>query len=204
MVSGASDTTGERHTEVAEDAGGASGQLGDVGIHALAHQPGERGHHVGAATATPRVVVVTPAHAVGQERTERVDVVRYERVGDPEGGPAIDPSAPQSLVYANTPKGAVLVAVMYIDSPLDTTTPDPGGCLTQWHVHTNLCFGRGGKGVIGEMDPTCPAGSVNRVSPPRLHVWFAPIPGGPTAVDAADAQAVHAAEQMASPHNATA
>ncbi len=120
------------------------------------------------------------------------------------GGPVIDPSAPQSLVYANTPKGAVLVAVMYIDSPLEAATPEPGGCLTQWHVHTNLCFGRGGRGVVGEMDPTCPAGSVNRMSPPMLHIWFAPIPGGPTAIDATDAQVVHAAEQLTSPQNATA
>jgi hypothetical protein len=120
-----------------------------------------------------------------------------------KGGPAIAPMAPQSLVYANTPHGAVLVAVMYIQSPRQSATPDPGGCLTQWHVHTNLCFARGA-GVVGEMDPKCPAGSANRTSPPMLHIWFAPIPGGPTAVDATDAQVVLAAEQVASPHNATA
>jgi hypothetical protein len=116
------------------------------------------------------------------------------------GGTVIDPSAPQSLVYANTPHGAVLVAVMYIARSRDAATPDPGGCLTEWHVHTNLCFSSG-RGVVGEEDPGCPAGSVNRVTPPMLHVWFVPIPGGPTAVDATDAQVVHAAEQVASPHN---
>ncbi len=56
------------------------------------------------------------------------------------GGPVIDPLAPQSLVYANTPHGAVLVAVMFIARSRRAATPDPGGCLTQWHVHTNLCF----------------------------------------------------------------
>jgi hypothetical protein len=30
-----------------------------------------------------------------------------------------------------------------------------------------------------------------------MHVWFVPIPGGPTAIDASDAQIVHAAEQAA-------
>ncbi len=46
------------------------------------------------------------------------------------------------MVYANTPGGAVLVAAMYtmgIDQ-VDAVPPMPGGCLTQWHCHTNLCF----------------------------------------------------------------
>lgn len=116
------------------------------------------------------------------------------------GGPVIDPRAPQSLVYANTPHGAVLVAVMFIARSRHAATPDPGGCLTQWHVHTNLCFSRG-EGVVGAEDPGCPAGSVNRVTPPMLHVWFVPIPGGPTAVDAPDAQVVQAAEEVPSPRN---
>jgi hypothetical protein len=116
------------------------------------------------------------------------------------GDPVLAPEAPQSLVYANTPHGAVLVAVMYIQSPRAGSTPDPGGCLTQWHVHTNLCFAPGGS-VVGVTDPTCPAGSVNRTSPPMLHIWLVPVPGGPTAVDATDAQVVHAAEQAACPHN---
>lgn len=122
------------------------------------------------------------------------------------GGPVLNPSAPQSLVYANTPSGAVLVASMYIEPTRVGTPPDPGGCLTQWHVHTNLCFNRkaGSAGIVGAAAPTCPAGSVNHKTPPMLHVWYVPIPGGPTAVDAADAQIVHAAEQVPSPHNGTA
>ena len=118
------------------------------------------------------------------------------------GGQVIDPAAPQSLVYANTPHGAVLVAAMFITSP-GGPTPQPGGCLTQWHIHTNLCFARG-QGVVGEADPACPTGSTNRVTPAMLHVWFVPIPGGPTAVDASDSQVVHAADQVSSPANAPA
>jgi hypothetical protein len=121
------------------------------------------------------------------------------------GGPVLDTSQPQSLVYANTPKGAVLVAAMYITTPRGAT-PQPGGCLTQWHVHTNLCLraGLGVVGVTGAGHPACPAGSRNRVTPAMMHVWFVPIPGGPTAVDAPDAQVVRAAEQVAAPHNGTA
>jgi hypothetical protein len=113
------------------------------------------------------------------------------------GGSVLDLAEPQSLVYANTPKGAVLVAAMYITRP-GGPTPQPGGCLTQWHVHTNLCLRRG-LGVVGVLSPahpSCPAGSRNRVTPPMMHIWFVPIPGGPTAIDAPDSQVVHAAEQV--------
>jgi hypothetical protein len=121
------------------------------------------------------------------------------------GGQVLDPAEPQSLVYANTPKGAVLAAAMYITSP-GGPTPQPGGCLTQWHVHTNLCLTRS-HGVVGALSPgssTCPAGSTNRVTPPMMHVWFVPIPGGPTAIDAPNQQVVQAAERVAAPANGTA
>lgn len=118
------------------------------------------------------------------------------------GGPVLNVQQPQSLVYANTPEGAVLVAAMFIMAPGAGTPPQPGGCLTQWHQHTNLCFGL--RGVVALADPDCPDGSVNRVTPPMLHVWFAPIPGGPTAIDAPDSAVVHAAEKVGHPNNGTA
>jgi hypothetical protein len=121
------------------------------------------------------------------------------------GGPVLNLAGPQSLVYANTPEGAVLVAAMYITSP-GGPTPQPGGCLTQWHVHTNLCLTRA-LGVVGALNPgnsTCPAGSQNRVTPPMMHIWFVPIPGGPTAIDAPNQQVVRAAEQVGGPRNGTA
>jgi hypothetical protein len=58
--------------------------------------------------------------------------------------------------------------------------------------------------VVTAAHPTCPAGSQNHVTPPMMHVWFVPIPGGPTAIDAPDAQVVRAAERVASPANGTA
>jgi hypothetical protein len=94
---------------------------------------------------------------------------------------------------------------MYIGA-LNGPTPQPGGCLTQWHVHTNLCL-TGTLDVVGGVGPghpTCPPGSVNRVTPPMIHVWFVPIPGGPTAIDASDQQVVQAAELVLSPPNGTA
>ncbi len=121
------------------------------------------------------------------------------------GGPVLDLTEPQSLVYANTPKGAVLAAAMYITSP-GGPTPQPGGCLTQWHVHTNLCVTRslGVVGALNSASSTCPAGSHNRVTPPMIHIWFVPIPGGPTAIDAPNQQVVQASERVAAPRNGTA
>jgi hypothetical protein len=121
------------------------------------------------------------------------------------GGPVLDLVDPQSLVYANTPNGAVLVAAMYITFP-GGPTPQPGGCLTQWHVHTNLCLSRslGVTGTVGSGNSACPAGSENRATSPMMHIWFVPIPGGPTAIDAPDQQVVQAAEQVAAPANGTA
>jgi hypothetical protein len=122
-----------------------------------------------------------------------------------KGGPILNTTEPQSLVYANTPKGAVLVAAMYITAP-GGATPQPGGCLTQWHIHTNLCLSAT-LDVVGGVGPghtTCPAGSANRVTPAMMHVWFVPIPGGPTAIDAPSNQILHAAERVAAPANGTA
>jgi hypothetical protein len=114
----------------------------------------------------------------------------------------LSPKRPQSLVYANTPRGAVLVAAMYITTP-GGPTPQPGGCLTQWHIHTNLCLAGGifVVGLITAAHPSCPTGSRNRITPPMMHVWFVPIPGGPTAIDAPDGAIVRAAEQVRAPHN---
>jgi len=59
-------------------------------------------------------------------------------------------------------------------------------------------------GAVGPGEAPCPPGSVNRVTPAMIHVWFVPIPGGPTAIDAPDQQVVQAAEQVAAPANGTA
>jgi hypothetical protein len=144
-------------------------------------------------------VPITP---VGRPVVHYINIKYYQ--ASLSGGPVINPARPQSLVYANTPKGAVLVSTMYITSPGTTNPPQPGGCLTQWHLHINLCFGSFGTVVGLAHDGSCPTGTVNRVTPPMLHVWYVPIPGGPTAVDAPDAQVVHAAERVRSPHNPTA
>ena len=120
-------------------------------------------------------------------------VVHYARSSYINDGNLLDPNAIESLVYANTPNGAVLVAAMYLmaSNQVGATPPMPGGCLTEWHIHTNLCFSNSDGNVVGTTSSgPCPAGSSNHVSQPMIHVWLAPIPGGPLAVDAPDAQVV--------------
>jgi hypothetical protein len=113
-------------------------------------------------------------------------------------GDSLNPSAVQSLVYANTSTGPRLVAAMFLmPNGSNATPPQPGGCLTQWHLHTNLCF-NSSNNVVGETNSQgqCPSGSVNRVTQPMIHVWLAPVDGGPLLVDAPDADVVAAATRL--------
>jgi hypothetical protein len=129
-------------------------------------------------------------------------VVHYAKPALINDGNILDPNAIESLVYANTPHGAILVAAMYLmaSNQVGATPPMPGGCLTEWHIHTNLCFSDSNGTVVGVTSGgACKAGSSNHVSQPMLHVWLAPIPGGPLVVDATDAQVVQAAEQLPTP-----
>jgi hypothetical protein len=77
------------------------------------------------------------------------------------------------------------------------TPPSPGGCLTLWHLHTNLCFNSSNV-VVGVTNSSgeCPSGSINRVTQPMIHVWLAPVSGGPLMVDAPDNQVVAAAMKL--------
>lgn len=110
-------------------------------------------------------------------------------------GVALSPSDIPALVYVNTSHGAVLSAAMYL-VPKGATPPQPGGCLTQWHIHTDLCFGTGG--VVGTQSAasSCPSGSVNKVTQPMMHVWLTPVAGGPLAPDPAALSEYEAANQM--------
>jgi hypothetical protein len=136
-------------------------------------------------------------------------VVHYAKPSYINDGNLLDPAAIESLVYANTSHGAVLVAAMYLmaSNQVGATPPMPGGCLTEWHIHTNLCFSNSDGAVVGVTNGgVCAAGSTNHISQPMLHVWLVPVPGGPLVVDATDAQVVQAAQQLPtpSPQNPTA
>jgi hypothetical protein len=138
-------------------------------------------------------VPITPS---GRPVVHYVNPIYYAQTQSPSQ--VLNPQAPQSLVYANTKTGPVLVAAMYImpNGASADATPDPGGCLTQWHIHTNLCF-NGRSQVVGvDSSGTCPTGSANRTTQPMMHVWVAPVPGGPLTVDATNRQIVDAAKTL--------
>ena len=103
----------------------------------------------------------------------------------------LDPNKVDSLVYATTPYGPVLVAAMFL-MPGHGNGPMPYGCLVQWHTHTNLCT----SDVTHQIDglQPCNAGSTaDPTTPFMTHVWQVPVAGGPLAIDPSDLQVVQAA-----------
>jgi hypothetical protein len=131
-------------------------------------------------------------------------IVHYINPAYYRAGGVLNPNEIPSLVYVNTAHGAVLSAAMYLD-PAGVTPPQPGGCLTQWHIHTDLCFSSG-RVVGNDTNGSCAVGSTNRVTQPMMHVWMTPVSGGPLAPDPPALSEVEAALQMPQmdPTNATA
>jgi hypothetical protein len=103
----------------------------------------------------------------------------------------MDPNTVDSLVYATTPYGPVLVAAMYL-MPSAGNGPMPYGCLVQWHAHTNLCR-NDQTGLIDGFLPCKPGFSPEGTTPMMTHVWQVPVAGGPLAIDPSDLQVVEAA-----------
>jgi hypothetical protein len=105
-----------------------------------------------------------------------------------KAGYVLDPHRPQGLVYANTKHGPVLLGAMFQMKNLGQFGPDPGGPLTAWHQHENICFTPFGF-EFSFMTPlaTCPLGAIDISASPMLHVWIVDNPkGGPFAVDIDD------------------
>jgi hypothetical protein len=119
-------------------------------------------------------------------------------------GGVLNPNEIPAMVYVNTSHGAVLSAAMYL-VPKGMTPLQPGGCLTQWHIHTDLCFSSG-RVVGNDNQGSCAAGSANQVTQPMMHVWMTPVSGGPLAPDPPALTEVEVAAQMPvlSPQNGTA
>ena len=140
-----------------------------------------------------------PVTPTGQKIVHYIDPTIYRQ------GNTLDPGAIPVLVYVNTSHGAVLSAAMYLmpGSAGAAHPPQPGGCLTQWHIHTDLCFS-GGRVVGNDSGGSCSAGSVNQTTAPMMHVWLTPVAGGPLAPDPPAASEVAAASEVPalSPPNA--
>jgi hypothetical protein len=119
-------------------------------------------------------------------------IVHYINTSYMNNPDILDPNHVDSLVYAMTPTGPVLVAAMYL-LPTDANGPMPYGCLVQWHAHTNLCTSTTTHQIVG-FTP-CAPGTVHISSrtPYMTHVWQVPVAGGPLAIDPSDLQVMQAA-----------
>jgi len=101
-----------------------------------------------------------------------------------DAGYVMDPRHPQGLVYANSKHGPVLLGAMFQMKRIGEFGPDPGGPLTAWHQHQNICVTPIGF-EFSLMTPTatCPVGAIDVSVPAMLHVWIVDNPGGKFAVD---------------------
>jgi hypothetical protein len=118
-------------------------------------------------------------------------VVHYLNIAYMNRQDILNPNTVDSLVYATTPYGPVLVAAMFL-MPGHGDGPMPYGCLVQWHAHTNLCTSATTHQIDG-LQP-CQAGSfADPTTPFMTHVWQVPVAGGPLAIDPSDLQVVEAA-----------
>ena len=99
-------------------------------------------------------------------------------------GYVMDPHHPQGLVYANSRHGPVLLGAMFQMPKIGEFGPDPGGPLTAWHQHENICFTPFGF-EFSLMTPfsQCPVGALDISASPMLHVWIVDNPQGPFAID---------------------
>jgi hypothetical protein len=103
-----------------------------------------------------------------------------------DAGYVLDPNHPQGLVYANGKHGPVLLGAMFQMKHIGQFGPDPGGPLTAWHQHENICVTPFGGFEFSLMTPlaTCPIGSIDLTASPMLHVWIVNNPnGGQFAID---------------------
>jgi hypothetical protein len=97
-------------------------------------------------------------------------------------GRVLDPIRPEGLMYAYTECGPVLVAAVYMTNRAGEAGIAVGGCLAQWHPHSNLCWTDPANGMITGIrrrGGPCPRGQVPWAAPPMLHAWVISVPGGP-------------------------
>jgi len=92
-------------------------------------------------------------------------------------GIVLDPTRPETLVYAQGPAGPILLGAMFQMPGFGQAGPTVGGPLTVWHGHEQICFSLVPPGLTGIVSPLggCPVGSL---AIPRtvemMHVWTAP------------------------------
>lgn len=133
-----------------------------------------------------RYVDLSAAAAAGYRQTTPYRFLRWgpahfhNRALNRDDG-LLDPNRPEALVYFKLPTGhIVLIGAMFL-APKGQG-PRPGGPITAWHVHDNLCVTATGSVALANKDGQCPAGTFfvgNAVE--MMHVWIFNHPDGPFA-----------------------
>lgn len=129
----------------------------------------------------PAVAIAAGFRSIGDGGTGIEHFVNEKFMND---NVMLDPDQPESLVWDTTGGGRKLVAAMYMANKGMTLdqVPDIGGPLTQWHVHTNLCYNaQGHVAGITNSNGDCPAGLVKPEAVPMIHVWLTSNKCGPFA-----------------------
>lgn len=121
--------------------------------------------------------------SIGDDFTGEEHHIDWGAVLDPA---TLDPAHPEALVFDVADDGTrTLAAVMFVLPPGTRLgdAPRPGGDLTTWHLHGELCIDPATEPptAAGTTDATgaCPAGLVEPQPSPTLHVWVTPHPCGP-------------------------
>ncbi len=92
-------------------------------------------------------------------------------------GRVFDPPRPETLVFAATASGPVLLGAVYEMPSVGEMGPAIGGPHTMWHAHENVCISLTPPALTGLQSPfgLCPVGSITiPVTPEMIHVWVAP------------------------------
>jgi hypothetical protein len=115
-----------------------------------------------------------PAAAEGME-------VHLENAAYKKDGRVLDPTRPETLVYAISGGRAALLGALFVMEKAGTPGPAIGGPITHWHAH-NVCVTAIPPG-FGLVNPFggCTALSVNITTPEMMHVWVVDSPAGPFA-----------------------
>lgn len=123
------------------------------------------------------------ALAAGYRATGRLSGVdvHLERRAYLADGRTLDPTRPETLVYAAGHGRALLLGAVFQMEVAGRAAPEPGGPLTRWHAH-NVCVSALPPG-FGVASPYggCPPLTLAFTTVEMMHVWTVPNPRGPFA-----------------------
>jgi hypothetical protein len=133
--------------------------------------------------ADPSAAVAAGYASIGDAGTGTEHYIKSDLIDDDV---LLDPTAPESLVYAVDGDRRTLAGAMYIASPRpadDPTLTEWAGPLMTWHKHDNLCWAVGDDGVarvvgVIDADGNCANGVRAGGESPMVHVWITPHPCG--------------------------